>query len=652
MAKQRKNEQSVTLEISLTIAALLVLFGWSMRSTPIMFAPPEEELKSGDPPEAGLGADVLVVLPTAARATTLDQLITDQAWLNAVEQEVGEVRTIHASQLSRSVMDPVAWMIIPKLAASQLDPTQTQFVRNWIEDGGVVILEQPTGPWQGITGINSMGGNLPNATRITSFDGAITHGESRADVAQTPLHTTLMPFNPSEFSQGVDYQILMEVENQPGIIERELGRGRVFVLLFDFGMAVTVGQQGLPDSSFNIHVAAESSLPDEITHTTHLVADQRLRTSRIPYFDLLERNILYLADSHRPVARLWLYPRALRGALIVTHSEGGYGKASQFMPGWEHDNDVSSTLFVVPGSMSPEALARVGRVDGDLALEWLLPSHPQAPRRTWGVRRFRPFQRPMTLSEQFHSFNEDSHPYGPTVVSRSFNGLWSTSYFSVFRRLEAIGIQLDSSYAPAPSWMTNNEEEYGYLWGTGLPFHPLDKYGNRFSIFELPVSIDDRSSGYTLEMVRRMLIDASDRYHTTVVGNWHPDTMGNHPSFDALEGWRQSFDWAESQDLWVTTMSEYARFLSARKDATIDSSFSREERRLSINVRFDSDPAIVPAIAFLARFEGRPIERIVVDGSNIEIAELPLTGDRVLNLLPMTVGQHHIEVFYATPSEH
>jgi hypothetical protein len=178
------------------------------------------------------------------------------------------------------------------------------------------------------------------------------------------------------------------------------------------------------------------------------------------------------------------------------------------------------------------------------------------------------------------------------------------------------------------------------------------------------VSIDASASGYTLGRVRQLIVDSSESYHTTLASNWRPDMMTQRPSFDAIEGWQRAFGLAESQELWVTTYAAYADFLARRRESMVDSTFSREERRLTIEVRLvgptgasraedDEEAAelaqLTPGIAFPARFEGRPVERLIVDNVSTSPAVLGLTGDRVLHLLEMPPGEHRVQVIYGSP---
>lgn len=656
---RRLDRTGVGLEIGLTLLLALVALGWFVRTHPFQLSPVAEDLGVAQAATSATAADILVVLPTVSEALAFESLSFDQVWLNVVEREVGPVRVADATQLTRSVLDPCAWVIVPKRAASQLDPTQTQFIRTWVEDGGTVILEQPEGPWRSLIGQPIGMARARETRRITSFDGALSRGEMRADILEMPLRTTVAPYNPTGLARGRDYQVLLEVDGQPGVVSLHIGRGRVILLLFDFGQAAVSLVQGSPNPDFSIRARDNTSIPPGLSLTADLVADDTLRTAHIPFVDLLERNLLYLADVHRPIGRLWAYPGTSRGALLVAHSEAWYGPGAAYMPEWEHAHQHTSTLFAVSRSLSPEALARLGRIGTDVQLQWIPPEHPAAPNRFWGLGRFKPVRRPMGILEQVDTLNDDLIPYGPITASRSMHGLWPTDYFEGFRMLDAAGVFLDSSYGAGPARLDPTPGQAGYLFGTGRPFRPIDRNGNRFAVRELPITIDANTPGYSLQKVRSLIVDSSEGYHVTLAADWRPDVMAVRPSFDAIEAWQASFGLAESQELWVTSYAEYADFLSRREASHVESSFSREERRLTITAQlvgaqYDGDgegETLTPSIAFPTRFEGRPVDRLIVDNQIVSPSTLALTGDRVLHLLALEPGEHRVQVFYATPVE-
>lgn len=656
----RRARRGLPFELILVATALLVLLGNYARQRPWMLSP-ERDAMSVAAPEAAVQpttSDILIVIPSVVEATNLESFPWDRVWVNAVEQEVGQARTIGAAELTRSDVDPADWVIVPGVAAAQLDPTQTQFLHNWVEDGGVLLLEQPEGPWQAFTGQAFSGARRRETRRVTSFDGTLARADIRDDLLEMPFRTNLLLYNPANLARGRDYQVLLEIDGQPGIITRQLGRGHVYVLLFDFAELVGQLQQGVSGDDLSLPSADLGLLPAGLTTTHRAVRDPALLEANIPFADLLERHVLALLDQHRPVARLWLYPGTHRGALLVTHSEDGFGPRSRFLVDWESAADRQSTLFASAGSLTPEQLARMARMGTDIQYQWIPSTHDRAPQRTWGLRGFRPVRRPMTLREQQERLDHDLLPYGPTRVSRTPNGVWPVRWLDGFRALDAAGIALDLSWGPTAAHLSAGQATAGYLFGTGYPYRPIDANGRRFGVRVLPVALLDLSLGYDYARVRRLLVDAADRYHTTIVGDWRPDTMTLRPSWDALEGWRSAFTIAEQQELWIATATEYVDFLRQREGSRVQSTFSREERRLGIEVSLvgpatpsDEPSARTPAIAFPARYQGRPVERLTVDGHPVAVTELSQTADRLFNFLALDPGEHRVQVFYGSPVE-
>ena len=463
-------------------------------------------------------------------------------------------------------------------------------------------------------------------------------------------------YNPPTLARGRDYQVLLEVDGQPGVVHRAIGRGHLILVMIDVGRFLTLAHQGRPDADLLAPRPPESRAPNGWTTTESLVLDPAFRSGLVPWADLLERNLLYLMDAWHPVGRLWMYPGSHRGALLVTHSDDGFGQRVEYMTTWEHDHEEQSTIFAVAGSMTPEGLARLARLGADVQLGWVPSVDETVPQRTWGLRAFRPFTRPMSLLEQRDALDADLLPYGPTRAVRIVDGLWPVDWLGPWRVFDGNGVALSTSLGPSDPSRSDGEASVGYLFGTGYPFRPIDTNGERFAVYELPTVLVDAAPGYDVARTRRMIFDSAEAYHTVLTGDWRPDTMVRRPSFDALEGWRDAFELARSQELWVTTVHAWADFVDRRSQSRVRSSFSREERRLAIEARVvgptegdDDAIALTPSIAFPTRFDGRPVERLIVGGFATDPETLAQTGDRVLHILPLEPGEHRVQVFYGSP---
>lgn len=643
-----------SIELILTLLALFLGAGWYIHQNPITLSIATTEVANAPAPRGVSGADVAIILTRGDESRSWDRLNCDQAWINTVEQEVGEYAVIDAATLTTASLTGSAWAIVPRESARTLSTDAIATLSAWVTQGGVLILEQPEGPWAELIGTRLDSARQRATRRITSFDAAISRGMARERILTMPLHTMVMPYQPQRLVRGRDYQVLMEIDGNPAIISIQRGEGRILVVLFDFGRASVAMQQGLPNPDLSLPRPEGIETPPLLTVSSVSATNTDERDRMVPWFDLLERNLLYLADQYRPVARFWLFPGRYRGALLATHSESSMGDVTRFMPEWEHANDAFSTTFTTATSMSPETLASIRRRRSDIQLQWVPERAPVVPMRTWGIRNFRPLQRPMTIDEQREELNDRLLPYEGIQVTRSLDGVWPTNYFEAWRQLEALGVVLDSSLGPAPTFLVPESQDAGYIFGTGLPFRPLDAKGVRFSVQELPFALSDGNPGYRATRVRQLLVESSDAFHTAVVVDWRADTMSRHPSFDALEGWRSSFEIARSQGLWIARMSDYARFLAYRNDAAIRSSF--DDNRLQIQVHIPevdrNDEGqyldLIPSVSFPSRYRSRPVEYVWIDGEPVNVYDLFLSGDRAMHVVPLTPGEHRVEVYYGT----
>lgn len=649
---RRSRLKELRVEAITCAVLLLVLLGLHVRDNP-WIRPPLPDAQSAARTEQPTPSDALVVLPTVPTANSLEQWALDAAWLNALDTELGSARSIDAAILDRQQLTDVAWLVIPRRAAAQLGADQIDALSPWVEDGGVLILEQPEGPWNALIGLNPSGAGLRPTRRLTAFDSPTTRGDLREDILQIPLRTTLAPYAPPQLARGRDYRVVMEADGLPALVSIPHGRGVVLLVLLDLGRAATLMRQGTADNSFLVSATAQALVP-LWTASRHSVADEALLTNPIPFADLLDRNLLYLADAHRPVGRIWGYPGTHRGALIATHSEAGTGERTEYLVDWEHHRGERSSLFIRTASLDASTLARMGRKGADLHLEFVPPMHPQAPMTRWELGRFSPVRRPMNLRSQRDILADDMHPYGPPRALRITEGLRPVAYFDLWRLAHGAGFALDSSLGPSPQ---ADEQAWGYLFGTGRPYRPIDRNGHRFQLFSMPYQATDISSGYTLGRLRRLVVDSAEKYHTTVVIDWRADTMARRPAWDVLEGWRNIFDLARSQELWVVTLSEYLDFLFHRLQSDVRSTFQPEDRLLVVRARivgperFDGDVSqATPSIAFPARHDGRPVEHVTLNGMDVPASDLALSGDRVLHILAVPPGDHEVRVVWASPA--
>lgn len=641
------------LSIIAAIALLIHNLGDFKLSRP---APPEEQQPAPAPREINQG-DVLVLFPVASQSSSLQSLSTDQLWLNAIEREVGRARMIEAGSFTTNNLRDVAWVVVPRRASSQLERAQIDALQAWVNTGGVLILEQPEGPWRSLLNTLPVSSARRPTRNVTSFDGAITRGAVRDELLRMPIRTSIIPWTPDELVRGHDYEVYMEVDGLPALVSIPSGDGKVYMLLIDIGRAVANLTQGLTGEDFTLDQnpnedASEFGPP----FVAQMISDPLRGTIMVPFVDLLLRNLLLIPDQVRPIARLWAYPELHRGALLVTRTATEYASLSLELGQADSSRGYTTSYFISEGLLAPEHILRLARHGHSLELAATWADSHSAGRAITRSRTIfgHPWSvRPATMREQTTTLNNQLNPYPPAIAHRNLEGVWTTDILEGWSRLQAAGLLLDSTLGSDAGDFDPSLELFGYTHGTGHAWRPIDRNGNRFQIYELPVHSVDRNPGYSWPRLRRLIVESAERYHTTIVTDWRVDTLVEAPAWDALEGWQQVRALAHSQDLWVPTLSEYTTFLFRRLSSDISSTWDSEERLLTIKAQLPvseaaqrADDTRTPAIAFPARIDGRTVDRVEVNGVDLDVNELSLSGDRATHLLATTPGIHEIKVWW------
>lgn len=652
------------VELTVGFLALLFMVAASVDAHRFRVAARQEQVAAPRGERPGARGEVCLVLDMQPKvAARLEAWNLDAQWLNALEQEVGVATVIHARQLSRSAIETCVWLMVPARAGAAMDATQVQFVRGWMEDGGVAVVELPTPAWAESLGIEVDLTAGKQAARMIRFDTPAPRGGARAEIIKAPFSGVVARFNPKDRVVGRDLSMPWETDAGPAAAILTVGKGKAMVWLTDVTKYLAMMQQGRPDEGFRLP-AYRAEWGKETTISAASVTSSDMLDNSTPYADLLERHLLYLLDLDRPIPRLWLYPGTQRGALIATHSEAGDHRRAGFFADWERQHGLRSTLFAAADGMSPEELAKVGRAKGEIQLEWVLRGLPNPPTKRWGLGGYAFFERPLTLVEQLETLSADALPYGPASATRTRLGAWPSAALTGFDMLEGAEVAFDMSLGPAPSWLTNNTAMQGYLFGTGYPFRPIGKDGVRYGLTELPTVVSDAAAGYSLPRLKSMMRASSEGHHTVISADWTAVTMVNRPSFDALAGWRDAKKLAAELEMWVTTPTEWLAFAQRRGRVQLHSTFSRDQGRLVVEVQAPTEPvqaspqangpameaaAPLPAVAVPARYRGQPIRELLVNGQPQDLTQLPLSGDQALVLVPNTLGSMRLSVLYAQP---
>ncbi len=378
-------------------ALLVVIVIYNLVDRPYLSHAEETRTEGSRPPDRTEG-DVLLLLPDvpSAAATQLSELDCSYGWFNALWQHYGSFATAMTRNLSPEFLAGRSVVIVPHRVAENLPATGISALSGFVRSGGQLIIEQPGPGWENLTGIATPKKKRA-ARQITSTEGLDVHGPMRKHLPNVPLTGEIQLTPPQEtWPNG---PTLLEIDTQPGLLWREEGRGGVYTLLFDLGCTVTAMQQGAPDPS-----SPFATPPDALVASSTRVLDERLRASRVPYADLLERSLLEHFSRKRPLPRLWPFPGTFSGALLIAHPAPEDTRAAIGYAEWSRKQEGSSTVFVATDRVNASQLALLEAAHASPGLLWVL-GEERAPMVTAvGLGGLKPLEKELTLKEQALAF--------------------------------------------------------------------------------------------------------------------------------------------------------------------------------------------------------------------------------------------------------
>lgn len=628
------------------IAVILGLLGLAKLLTEPHVQRVDSEAAVGSRPPDRTEGDILLLLPDtpAAPAKSFDELDCSYGWYNGLWQEFGTFATALTRDLSPEILAGRSVVIVPRRVAEAMPQTGISALAGFVRGGGQLILERPPEGWERLSGLAAATGKLRQAQRITSSEGLNVHGPLRKHLPNVPLSGKLLPA--PRMDAWPDGPMLLEVDGQPGVTLRAMGQGHVYTVLFDFGCTVTALQQGKPTHGMGFELRQTDTGP--LLPASRRIAHDRLKNSRVPYADLLERALFHRLSEVRPLPSLWLYPGTSAGALLITHPTPENMRAALGFADWSRKQQGSSTVFAAADRLNASQLALLDETSADVALLWVRGVDREPMTRTLGMGALRPFARELSLKDQRDMLMRKLGPDRPVHISHVEGARWTNDWSTTFRQLAEARLRLDMSFGPV------EPEEHGYLFGTGFPFYPVDERGLPLPILELPYVLHEGSLNE--KRLRNMLSNSRAYFHQPLAISLPSHAMRTRPSAGILLALSKAHEHATQKKHWITTAHELLAFLSARRKSVITSQWSAATRRLTISVNIlgarsrTITGGAFPGVAIPRTWRGEEIERIILDGKELSLRKLATNGSSTLRIMEVGPGRHTISVYYATPT--
>ncbi len=486
------------------------------------------------------------------------------AWVNTIEQEYGPLTVIERGALRSTALDPYKIVILThSMARHGGDPDLATLLKTYVHTGGVLVLERPEGQLREAFAADGKGGRRqPKVISNIKDLGAPFDSHLKS----MPLNTTYV--GSSGPLEGATTWLAMD--GVPVVYSKISGRGTAIVVEFDYGLQLTSLQQGRPRDDFSVANRYPEVLAD-VLESNDLVTDKRLLDNEVPYADLLEKYLVTrVFGEARPVVGLWPFKDGMQGALLMTHDEEKMGDKSAWMARFAQERGARSTYFIIPTEAFTQAGAKaVLEAGSEIQLHWDRPEAEQGIFDPVGVWKINPMARARSLKRQVEDLKAIAPGGASVIANRNHYLMWSEDYTEIFRQLAAAGIVIDSSYGPDKTCR-------GYLFGTGLPFWPIDKTGSPLPVMEMPLLAAETLGGVDAAFMLRLFSDSQDAWHMAINVLYHPNAYSWMPSAELFDLWLATYDLAEDTRHWPTTIGGLYRFWTQRRAASLSTTVSQE----------------------------------------------------------------------------
>lgn len=640
MRIRRNSSVLHALRWDLLIAVVILGVWWffSAFEEPTLRPATSPESYGSRPPDRAEG-DILLLLPDtpSAAANSIDELDCSYAWFNALWREFGSFSTAMTRDLSPEVLAGRQVVILPARVVRSMPPAGVQLLSDFANEGGQVVLEMPNENWSLISGVLS-DKKVSRAQQITSVDGLNVHGTLRNELTGIPLRGNLIQAPPLEpYPTG---PVLIEVDSQPGWLQLPTGKGQVHTFLFNVGCSLTALQQGTPakDMSF---------VPGDEPIKSSQRANSALLKARSPMADLLVRSIFERLRQFRPIPRLWLFPGASSGAMMMTHSASRDPRAAFAFAESAKNAGGTATIFAASDRFTKVHAELAEKLNVEVGLHWIQGFSRPPVVDPVGLGALRPIEEELNIDQQFMRLNLNLPAERALRVVRLEDMRVQNNWAGTFKQLAASRVRLDSSFGPT------EPDQWGYIFGSGFPYYPLDETGLPLPLLEQPFVLHSDNMSQT--RLKTLLKDSQALYHQPIVISLPSNAMRSNPSAGILMAFDQAFELAQKHDHWVTNLGEFMDFLSTRRRSILTSRWSAEERTLTVTLNLvgtTSSTLEKGAFAGLAvprTFEDQEIVSVFVDEKEVSLKDVATNGANTDRIISVPGGRHTIDVIYAEP---
>jgi hypothetical protein len=493
-------------------------YTWSFTSSPFL-APTE-----------GYGGPILVISSAANPFSRYTAELLRAEGLNEFK----------AKDISSVTADDLTHYDVVVLGEMQVTADQVNMLRNWVNEGGVLIAFRPTDLLAPLFGISNAGGVLADKyllVNTSSGPGVGIVNETIQFHGEANLHSLN-----GATSLAALYSAAGTATTNPAVTTINVGSngGKAIAFTYDLARSVVYTRQGNPAWSGQERDGQTPIRADDMFFglPANTGADWvDLNKIAIPQADEQQRllaNIIIQNNLHnKPLPRLWYLPRGWKAAVVMTgddHANNGTtGRFNHYLtlgPNTPADvadwNAIRSTSYIYPNTPISNSQAAAFEAQGfEIAL------HP-----TTNCTNFTAPSLENVMSSQLASLKSALPGISVPVTNRTHCMAWSD--WATHAKAEAShGLRLDVNYYYWPAtWVQNRP---GMFTGSGMPMRFADTDGTLIDCYQVTTQMTDESGIDYASFCDQLLDKATgpEGFYGTFCANMHTDSA-NHIGSSAI----------------------------------------------------------------------------------------------------------------------
>jgi hypothetical protein len=422
------------------------------------------------------------------------------------------------------------------LGQMKLNASDVSLLITWTTKGGTLIVQRPCSllyPLMGITSRDSIADNYKKTYLLVDT----TTGQPGAGIVSQTIQyhgvADLYDMLPGTTSLATLYSSATTPTPNPAITSASVGNkgGKAIAFAFDLAKSIVLTRQG------NMAWAGQSRdgqtgpiRSDDLFFPDYVDFDK----IQIPQADELQHlftNIILLDNLHRkPLPHLWILPRGLKAAIVMTGDDHNLEMKSGFTGTPSRFNDYR----LMSKDNSPQAvedwkaIRATSYVYDNIILSNDSVHHYQslgfeiAFHPTTDCKDFTRTSLSNDMTRQLSKLETKLPGMLPPVTNRTHCMPWS-DWASQPKIESSLGIRFDVNYYYWPStWVQNRP---GLFTGSGMPMRFADSNGTMIDCYQAPTQIPDESGLDITNSINILLDNAINKgYYGAFVMNMHTDT--------------------------------------------------------------------------------------------------------------------------------